>query len=186
MTSGTRWHERRRLEVARWGGLAMLAASLAGCSGDGVCAEYEAPPAATSTECRDDRDCGGGASCWSPGDTSAFYAVGACPMECDATTPCAEGQACVALNGGACSQCRAACTAGSCGAWETCGDDGRCRPQRCEEGYACPRGSTCGGGEVDAHGCAIVHCDDDGDCGCGACVLGVCALGPGLCEPARP
>ena len=159
---------------------------VAGCSGGGVCAEYEPPPASTSTECRTEGDCGGGASCWAPGDTRAYYASGFCPTECEDDGQCFEGLVCVPLNGGSCAQCRPPCTPAGCGQWETCGADGHCRPQRCDEGYVCPPGSTCGGAEVDAHGCAIVRCDDDDDCGCGACVLGACALGPGLCEPARP
>lgn len=161
---------------------------LAGCSGGGVCPEYEAPPASTSTECRSDGDCGGSGSCWAPGDTSAYYTAGFCPMECGGDVVCFEGLVCVPLNGGSCSQCRPSCDTAGCGQWETCGDDGRCRPQRCDEGYVCPAVSSCmvGASGVDAHGCTIVSCDDDGDCGCGSCVLGACALGPGRCEPPRP
>ncbi|AKF11407.1 hypothetical protein [Sandaracinus amylolyticus] len=153
------------------------------------CGAYEPPPAMTSTECRSDADCGGSGSCWAPGDTSAFYVAGFCPMECANDGDCAASQVCVELNQGSCSQCRERCTATSCSRWETCGDDGRCRPQRCDEGYACPIGSTCvpgGVDDVDAHGCTTVPCDDDDDCGCGACVFGSCALGPGRCEPPRP
>ncbi|UJR85099.1 hypothetical protein [Sandaracinus amylolyticus] len=154
-----------------------------------ACDAYEPPPAATTTECRSDADCDGTGSCWAPGDTSAFYATGFCPMECDADGECGASQVCVELNQGSCSQCRERCTATSCSRWETCGDDGHCRPLRCDEGYACPVGSTCVPGgldDVDAHGCTTVPCDSDDDCGCGACVFGSCALGPGRCEPPRP
>ena len=154
-----------------------------------ACDAYEPPPASTTTDCRRDADCGGTGTCWAPGDTSAFYATGFCPMECENDAACGASQVCVELNNGSCSQCRERCTATSCSRWETCGDDGHCRPQRCDEGYVCPVGSTCvpgGVDDVDSHGCASVPCTSDDDCGCGACVFGSCALGPGRCEPPRP
>ena len=154
------------------------------------CPSYVAPPAATTTECRTDADCGSsGGTCWPPGDTSGLHASGACPMECDVDAECGTGSICQPLNGGSCSQCRSACMATTCGPWEACGADGHCRPADCgTDGYACPPGSSCGltGTPADLHGCSIVGCTSDADCGCGACVLGACALGPGRCDLPRP
>ncbi len=158
-------------------------------AGPSRCADYEPPPATTSAMCTRDADCPLGGSCWAPGDTRPYYGAGFCPRECDADAACGAGQVCVALNGGACHQCRAACGSGAdCGRWEACASDGHCRPARCEdEGYACPPGATCERGPAsDEHGCAIVPCASDGECGCGACIEGRCALGPGRCEPPRP
>lgn len=161
-----------------------------GDGGRGSCSEYVPPPASTTTECRSDADCGpaGPGGCWSPGETSWFYVSGACPMECDDDVDCGADRVCVPMNGFSCALCQPACTPTSCHAWESCGDDGHCRAQRCDEGYVCPPGATCvpgGVDDVDAHGCTTVPCASDADCGCGACVSGSCALGPGRCEPPR-
>jgi hypothetical protein len=155
------------------------------------CPEYEPPPAATTIDCRGDVECGpSGGTCWVPGDTAWFYVGGACPRDCTTDAECAEGSVCRGLNGGFdCGICVPACTSESCSLWESCGDDGHCRPQRCDEGYTCPPAADCvpgGVDDVDAHGCTLVPCATDGDCGCGACVGGFCALGPGRCEPPRP
>jgi hypothetical protein len=152
------------------------------------CADYAAPPAATSTDCRSSSDCASaGGTCWVPGDTAGLHAGGACPMECDDDSGCSDGNVCVAVNGGSCHLCQAACTEDSCGLWEACGADGHCGPAPCAGGdYVCPPGSTCGGADLDTHGCTIVSCASDAACGCGACVEGACAAGPGRCDLPRP
>ena len=154
------------------------------------CVGYSAPPAATSTDCRTEADCASvGGNCWPPGDTSGLDASGACPMECDVDTDCGTGSICQPLNGGSCSRCAPACTTGSCGPWRTCDEYGQCHAADCAtDGYECPPGSSCGltGTPADLHGCSIAPCASDADCGCGACVLGACALGPGRCDLPRP
>ncbi len=153
---------------------------------DTWCDSYTPPPASTDTPCRSVDDCPDG-TCWAPGATGPFYALGFCPRDCEADADCQEG-VCVPFNGGFdCAQCLPACSTGGCHLWETCGADGHCRPTSCEDGYTCPPGATCapGSGGTDAHGCVLQSCTDDAQCDCGACVLGYCQAGPGRCEPMK-
>jgi hypothetical protein len=156
---------------------------------NGWCTGYQPPPAGTETDCRSDADCTDPAgSCWAVGDTSPFYSMGICPRECATDPDCSQGQVCVTINQSECGQCLPACAAGGCNRWEHCGDDGHCRPASCEgEGYTCPVQASCAPAslQADEHGCVNAHCTSDGDCGCGACVLGFCQDGPGRCEPMR-
>lgn len=148
----------------------------------GYCDSYTPPPASTYTPCRSFDDCAD-SSCWAPGDTSPFYALGICPRDCKVDADCQVG-VCVVFNATyGCAQCLPDCAADGCHLWETCGANGHCRPTTCEEGYTCPPGASCSpatGGDV--HGCVLKSCTDDAQCGCGACVLGFCRSGPGRCE----
>jgi hypothetical protein len=157
------------------------------------CEGYVAPPAATTDDCRDDDDCepSHGGTCWAPGDTAGHHFGGTCPMDCASDPDCAPGDVCVPFNEPfGCHQCIPACTETSCPAWEACGDDGHCRPALCEtDGYPCAPGSHCaapGDTTFDSHHCTLAPCTADADCGCGACVEGFCALGPGRCDLPRP
>ena len=117
-----------------------------------------------------------------PGQTDPFYTQGTCPQDCAGDADC-HPDVCVVFNG-TCAQCMAACVAGSCHLWETCAADGHCLPTSCQAGYACPPGADCQPASVDAdaHGCVLQACSTDAECGCGACVLGLCRTGPGRCE----
>lgn len=155
------------------------------------CAAYVPPPAATTDDCRSDADCASrGGACWAPGDTTGLHGGGACPMTCATDPDCPDGNVCESFNGTFCHQCVPSCTPTSCGAWEACGDDGHCHPAQCEtDGWECPPSSHCaapGDMMIDSHGCAIAVCTSDADCGCGACVEGACAHGPGRCDLPRP
>lgn len=142
-------------------------------------------PVDEAEECRLDTDCAG--SCAPPGDTSSTRMLDFCPRECETDADCGDG-VCLAYNDGVCHACGPRCTETSCGPFLVCADDGRCVPQRCDEGYRCYPTADCAPGtaEADEHGCIAPTCTLDFDCICGACVLGRCALGPGHCVSPAP
>lgn len=104
------------------------------------------------------------------------------------------------------------CTPDSCGSDARCQSDGTCKPVLCTDGYTCQASYRCNvaSARADGHGCELVPCDDgwtctenmrctnpsdplthgcraqtcvsDGDCDCGYCVEGACAVALGRCS----
>ena len=107
--------------------------------------------------CSDGHACGEGTHCdpSSPGDP-----YGCAPTSCTAGYTCPEGTA-----------CSSAAPA----------DPHGCAPIHCTEGFTCPVNTDCDP-MLSGHGCADRPCDSDGDCDCGACVLGTCRARLWICD----
>lgn len=145
------------------------------------------PPFA-SDDCRADGDCTGGMTCLRPDEP---LGCGACMVAvelCAASTDCTGTDVCVFFTppcscGGRASECRPTCTIAGCAVDETCDTgSGLCAPTHCSAGYACPSHTRCMESKSqDAHGCVRDGCTADADCGCGACVEGLCYDGFGAC-----
>lgn len=145
------------------------------------------PPFA-SDDCRDDGDCTGAMTCLRPGES---LGCGACmvPVElCTASTDCSGTDVCVFFTppcscGGDASECRPTCVTAGCAPDETCdAGSGLCAPTHCSAGYTCPSHTQCMESKSqDEHGCVRDSCTADADCGCGACVEGLCYDDFGAC-----
>ncbi len=70
-------------------------------------------------------------------------------------------------------------TSADCPEGQTCAANHHCRPSSCSPNGACPRDFSCGGDP--AATCVRKPCQKDSECS-GACVLGRCYAGPGMCR----
>ena len=137
-------------------------------------------------DCETRADCGPGNACENysvvctcEGDVLSSRCRQACP-----DAPCTDDEKCNPDSG--------LCDARGCDDGYTClagseclrngvgADAHGCVPVRCDVDYECPPNTRCDA-ETGGHGCARLPCDSDAECDCGACVLGSCESGTGLC-----
>jgi len=150
----------------------------------GECPGYEPPSIGSDAPlCRSDTDCSGSQqTCLMPRACQPVGVdAGAPTFECAKDEECAGG-VCIAGNScsGQYSYCQPACTADSCPVDSTCGTDGHCKPNRCEDGYACPENTRCDA-STGGHGCKRMACTEDAQCDCGPCLDGLCEGAFGRC-----
>jgi len=159
------------------------------------CADY-APPPPERSPCRSREEClTEGGLCWAPGSDPGCGGECFDPRTCATDSDCAPSSVCesfpapcaceAGIRGTRCMpDCRTSDRA--CPAGYSCSASGRCEPLDCTDGYDCGFNQDCvfGVPGADEHGCARRPCTFDSDCECGACVLGLCHSGPGLCGPA--
>lgn len=180
---------RRGTRVGSIGGMrALVLVALAGCSedtealdggggggrGDGatmhpaLCPGAMPQPEGAST-CRTSEDCP--FPSYTCGNDLAVYTCGgACQQGnrvCEDDTQCPNGVCESFQEPCLCSpstRCVPRCIA--CAAGERCDMDGRCRPIRCDDGFACDAGTVCdpASGFADPHGCRPTTCTEGFAC----------------------
>ena len=136
--------------------------------------------------CRSSSDCPSPAGAYictsNPGAFSGLcgaYCPTPPPAECTDDSGCSGGQVCLPATVSCCDKighaCRPPCTATSCAATERCNSAGHCELNPCNEGFACPAGTTCNPGTTgaDSNGCVPVPCTSGYDCG----AKSICAPG---------
>lgn len=162
------------------------------CPDAGLDATIDAPicaPPFASGDCRGTSDCTSAMTCRAPGEPPACGTCVPPIATCVTSADCTAPDVCVFFTppcscGGPASECRPSCVTAGCPADEMCdGETGACVPRSCTSGYTCPSHTTCMESKSqDEHGCVRDNCSTDADCGCGACVEGLCYDDFGTCE----
>lgn len=147
--------------------------------------------------CRTRTECATGYVCAGANDRRV---CGIPPREACADNTRCGGEICHAISDpcspdGIGSECRAACTAISCGPGFRCNVQTSCEPIPCDEGATCPSHQRCdlavahaaGPVHARASGCVDIACTSDASCPAGTwCVNLRCQDGLGSCRKDEP